>query len=142
VRCILLPRNREGERNMDRFTSRRSGLAFALFFAGIVTVTNAVAQSPSAPPAPPALVAADPFACPLAEIGWSFVPGATFYELWASQLSSFAGAARLYAGPETSFRLSMGVGNVLYFKAKACNANGCSELSSATARVQGARICP
>ncbi len=62
-------------------------------------------------------------------------PSATYYELYTSQNSNFSNSSLIYSGASTS-RWLLQRQSISYYKAKACNANGCGNFTppvSATA---------
>jgi hypothetical protein len=62
-------------------------------------------------------------------------PSATYYELYTSQNSNFSNSSLIYSGVSTS-RWLLQKQSISYYRAKACNANGCGNFTpivSATA---------
>lgn len=110
--------------------------------ADVANDTNASVEAlANAPlPAPASIQANDPWACPYTWVTWEPVPGATSYELWrADGAGSFHG---VYRGPLKGVKQILKVGDLAHFKATTCNANGCSQLSTATAEAWGFGSCP
>jgi hypothetical protein len=64
------------------------------------------------------------------DIEWTAQAGATYYQLHRSLSSSFSNPVVIYSGPYTSAAVNVSQGSTWYFRAKACNASGCSAFSS------------
>ena len=80
------------------------------------------------PPSPPSSISGPFQSTGSYTISWSASTGATRYELWESQFGG--GFVKVYDGANTSRSFSSKPAGEYTYKAKACNAGGCSAFSS------------
>jgi hypothetical protein len=105
---------------------------------------NGCVLSTSLFPAPATISADVDFACPLTLVSWSSVSGATSYQLYAEQgnLPWFGSGGLQYTGPNTQIKIRTGNHLNYMWKVEACNASGCSALSTGTASGASPSPCP
>jgi serine protease len=106
---------------------------------------NGCVLSTTVPFPPPASISADVvFACPLTLVSWSSVSGATSYQLYAEQGNPpwFGSGGLQFTGPDTQKKIRTGNHLNYMWKVEACNASGCSALSTATASGASPAPCP
>ncbi|MEQ8484835.1 MAG: hypothetical protein RIB46_10775 [Pseudomonadales bacterium] len=89
--------------------------------------TGSNATTVTLPPAPPATISGPFQSSGSYTISWSVSDTATRYELWESL---FGGSfTKIYDGPNTSRSFNSKPAGEYRYKAKACNAGGCSDFS-------------
>jgi len=95
-------------------------------------------------PAPASISADVVFACPLTLVSWSAVSGATSYQLYAEQgnLPWFGSGGLQFTGAATQTKIRTGNHLNYMWKVEACNAGGCSALSTGTASGASPAPCP
>ncbi|MDP9008006.1 MAG: hypothetical protein M3N91_04750, partial [Pseudomonadota bacterium] len=95
-------------------------------------------------PAPASISADVDFACPLTLVSWSSVSGATSYQLYTEQgnLPWFGSGGLQYTGAATQTKIRTGNHLNHLWKVEACNASGCSALSTGTASGASPAPCP
>ncbi len=95
-------------------------------------------------PAPDSISADVVTNCPLTLVSWSAVSGATAYQLYTEQgnLPWFGSGSLQFTGPATQKNIRSGNHLNYMWKVEACNASGCSALSTATASGTSPPSCP